>query len=352
MINVNLDRRSYQIIVKDGALDSLVEHLENNGEKWILISQDSIMRYHGNKLYDHLLNQGFNISKISIQDGETSKSLEVYTEIISKMLKDNFDRSSIILSLGGGVVGDIAGFISATYLRGIKYYQIPTTLLAMVDSSIGGKTGLNFSNTKNIIGSIYQPAGVIVDPQLLRTLPKEEVISGLGEIIKYGAIRDRDFLLKLSEWFDNLDSFPFMEAIKHCCRIKASIVSKDEREGDLRRILNFGHTVGHALESYIGYDLIKHGEAVSYGMKCSSWISKEMGLLEYNDYTIINDIISKLPLPKIKDLNIEKIIEYIASDKKYDKGVLNFVLLKGLGNAIISKDVSRELIYESIKVLE
>lgn len=352
MISVNLGNRSYPIIVKNGVINSLSSYLNNSGEKWILISQDSIMQYYGNKLYDHLLGHGFKITKVSIKDGESSKDLAIYTDIISTMLEKNFDRSSVVLSLGGGVVGDIAGFVSATYMRGIRYHQIPTTLLAMVDSSIGGKTGLNFSKTKNIIGSIYQPSSVIIDPEILMTLPRDEVISGLGEIIKYGAIRDSNFLLQLSEWFEDLNKFPFTQAIENCSRIKAEIVSEDETEGGLRRILNFGHTVGHALESQIGYNVIKHGEAVSYGMKCASWISKEKGLLTEREYQIINETIGRLPLPELKNLNIEKVMEFIAFDKKYDRGTLNFVLLEGLGNAIVSKDVSHEMIIESIKTLQ
>ena len=249
------------------------------------------------------------------------------------------------------VVGDISGFVASSFMRGINYYQVPTTLLAMVDSSIGGKTGLNFSRKKNIIGSIYQPVSVIVDPDLLDTLPFDEKVSGLGEIIKYGAINDRSFVNKLHEWVKDIESFPYIEAIERCCQIKAEIVTKDEKETDLRRVLNFGHTIGHALESYFGFQNLRHGEAVSFGMKCSTWISFKKGFIDKDEYNLLIETINQLPLPKLSKVNPDEIMHYINFDKKNENGKLNFVLLDGLGKAKVSQDVSSLEILESLKVL-
>ena len=353
-IPMSLGNRSYSIIIEDGLINSLAMLLKkkNTNQQWIIISQQSIMKHYGNDLYNQLNDNGFNVKKIMIDEGESSKDIKIYMQIVSKLLESNCDRSSIILALGGGVVGDIAGFVASTYLRGIKYYQIPTTLLAMVDSSIGGKTGLNYLRTKNIIGTIYQPDAVLIDPQLLSTLPVDETISGIGEIIKYGAIKDSIFLKNLNEWIDDLNNFPYSIAIERCCEIKADVVSADEKEKDLRRILNFGHTIGHALESHIGYDNIRHGEAISYGMKCASWISKEKSLINNDEYNFMIELINKLPLPKLDKLNYDQIIQFINFDKKYQNGKLSFILLNGLGNTEIATDISKELIRKSLKVLK
>ena len=353
-IPMSLGNRSYSIIIEDGLINSLAMLLKkkNTNQQWIIISQQSIMKHYGNDLYNQLNDNGFNVKKIMIDEGESSKDIKIYMQIVSKLLESNCDRSSIILALGGGVVGDIAGFVASTYLRGIKYYQIPTTLLAMVDSSIGGKTGLNYLRTKNIIGTIYQPDAVLIDPQLLSTLPVDETISGIGEIIKYGAIKDSIFLKNLNEWIDDLNNFPYSIAIERCCEIKADVVSADEKEKDLRRILNFGHTIGHALESHIGYDNIRHGEAISYGMKCASWISKEKSLINNDEYNFMIELINKLPLPKLDKLNYDQIIQFINFDKKYQNGKLSFILLNGLGSTEIATDISKELIHKSLKVLQ
>jgi 3-dehydroquinate synthase len=221
----------------------------------------------------------------------------------------------------------------------------------MVDSSIGGKTGINIAEGKNLVGAIYQPKGVLIDPEILDSLPKEEVIAGLGEIIKYGAIWDRTFLNDISTWLENIDSFPFEEAIAKSCEIKAEVVSKDERESDLRRILNFGHTIGHALESHLGYGIIRHGEAVAFGMKCAGFISQKLNLISKDEESILTKTINRLPLPQLRHINGNHLMPFIKTDKKSEKGVLNFVVLDGLGNATTVTHVTEELIQQSLKVL-
>ncbi len=352
-IQVNLGHRSYPIHVKSGLMQQMDSMLSdyNHGQKWVIISQYNLMELFGFDLMNQLKEGGYNIDFITLPVGEAAKSMNEFSRVVSQMVELNCDRSSTILALGGGVVGDVAGFVASSFMRGIEYFQIPTTLLAMVDSAIGGKTGINIAEGKNLVGSIYQPKGVFVDPNILDSLPKEEVIAGLGEVIKYGAIWDQDFLNDTAKWMENLDTFPYEDAIARSCEIKAEVVSKDEHEGDLRRILNFGHTIGHALESHLGYGKIRHGEAVALGMKCAGYISQKLGLLMKKEQSTLVETINRLPLPELRHINGNHLMPYIKTDKKSEKGVLSFVVLDGLGNATTSIDVTADLIQESLKVL-
>ena len=352
-VQVNLGSRSYPIHVKSGLLKQTASILsdQNHGQKWVIISQYNLMELFGFDLMTELNESGFNCDYITLPLGEASKSLNEFSRVISQMIEFGCDRKTTILALGGGVVGDVSGFVASSFMRGIDYYQIPTTLLAMVDSSIGGKTGINIAEGKNLVGAIYQPKGVLIDPVILESLSKEEVMAGLGEVIKYGAIGDKAFLIDISTWLEDIDSFPFEDAIRKSCKIKAEVVSKDEREGDLRRILNFGHTIGHALESHLGYGKIRHGEAVALGMKCAGFISQKLNLLSKEELSTLNQTINRLPLPQLPHINGNHLMPFIKTDKKSEKGVLNFVLLDGLGNALSSTDVTEELIQESLKVL-
>ena len=352
-VQVTLGSRSYPIHVKSGLLKQTASILsdQNHGQKWVIIPQYNLMELFGFDLMTELNESGFNCDYITLPVGEASKSLNEFSRVISQMVEFGCDRKTTILALGGGVVGDVSGFVASSFMRGIDYYQIPTTLLAMVDSAIGGKTGINIAEGKNLVGAIYQPKGVLIDPVILESLSKEEVMAGLGEVIKYGAIWDKAFLIDISTWLEDIDSFPFEDAIRKSCKIKAEVVSKDEREGDLRRILNFGHTIGHALESHLGYGKIRHGEAVALGMKCAGFISQKLNLLSKEELSTLNQTINRLPLPQLPHINGNHLMPFIKTDKKSEKGVLNFVLLDGLGNAISSTDVTEELIQESLKVL-
>ena len=352
-VQVNLESRSYPIHVKSGLLKQIASILsdQNHGQKWVIISQYNLMELFGFDLMTELNESGFNCDYITLPLGEASKCLNEFGRVISQMVEFGCDRKTTILALGGGVVGDVSGFVASSFMRGIDYYQIPTTLLAMVDSAIGGKTGINIAEGKNLVGAIYQPKGVLIDPVILKSLSKEEVMAGLGEVIKYGAIWDKAFLIDISTWLEDIDSFPFEDAIRKSCKIKAEVVSKDEREGDLRRILNFGHTIGHALESHLGYGKIRHGEAVALGMKCAGFISQKLNLLSKEELSVLNQTINRLPLPQLPHINGKHLMPFIKTDKKSKNGILNFVLLDGLGNAISSTDVTEELIQESLKVL-
>ena len=350
---VNLKQRSYDINIKPGIIDDLPSILSefNKGQKWIILSQYKLMELFGFKLEKKLLNSGFDCVHITLPIGEAAKSINEYTRAISQMIEFGCDRTTTIISLGGGAVGDVSGFISSTFMRGIEYFQIPTTLLSMVDSSIGGKTGINIPQGKNLVGTFYQPRAVFIDQYLLNSLPNEEIISGIGEIIKYGAILDIDFFNEITEWVQDIKNFPFEKAIATCCKLKADIVSKDEEDNGIRTILNFGHTIGHALELKFGFNSLKHGEAVSMGMLSAGYISYKIGKINKKEFDLLEHTIRSLPLPNLKKLDIEEILSFIKRDKKYEKGKLKFVTLKKIGHAEVTKNIDDKLLRESIKIL-
>jgi len=355
MINipVKLGEKSYGIYIQNELIKSIpiILKKEVNPKNIIIISQDIIIQNYGKELLENFNKNNLTCEIISIVNSENAKSLNEYNKVIKKLFDFKCDRSSIILALGGGVVGDLAGFVASTFMRGIKYYQIPTTLLSMVDSSIGGKTGINTKEGKNLIGSYHQPKAVLIDPYFLNSLPKEEVYSGLGEIVKYGFIKNIEFLEKVDYWLDDIKNFPFIEAITESCKIKAEIVSKDEMESGLRRILNFGHTIGHAIEAHVGYNKIRHGEAIAYGMLCAGWISEKNNFLNLNEFEKLVKIIKKLPLPKIPQMQKDDLLPYILKDKKNEKNKFNFIVLDKLGNAISTDKISINKILESLIIL-
>ena len=352
-VPVKLGPKSYNIFIENQLISLIPTILkkEVSPKNIIIISQDIILKNYGKQLLNNLSNNNLKCEIITISNSENAKSLNEYQKVIKQLFDFKCDRSSIILALGGGVVGDLAGFVASTFMRGIKYYQIPTTLLSMVDSSIGGKTGINTKQGKNLIGSYHQPKAVFIDPYLLKSLPIEEVYSGLGEIVKYGFIYNMQFLEKINNWLDDINNFPFTKAISESCKIKAKIVSEDEMENGLRRILNFGHTIGHALEAHIGYNQIRHGEAISYGMLCAGWISNRNDFLNLDEYEKLVRIIKKLPLPKIPKIHKDDLLPYILKDKKNEKNKLNFIVLNKLGNAITTDKITHNKIVESLKLL-
>ncbi len=351
-IHLPLKTNSYNIYIENNLLYNLKKILRDDPiDKVLIISQFNIMELFGFKLIKYLKILEYKVEYITLPIGEAAKSINEYNRSIEQMIELDCDRSTSIFALGGGVVGDVAGFIASTFMRGISYYQIPTTLLSMVDSSVGGKTGLNTPLGKNLIGSIYQPRGVIIDPTLLSSLPKEEINSGLGELIKYGAIKDLNLLKSLNLWLDDIKNLPYEEAICDCLKIKADIVAQDEKETSIRKILNFGHTIGHALESHFGYNKLKHGEAVSYGMLCSTKISKDLNYISKNDEQFLSDLLKKLPLPNINSPDIETLFPFILNDKKVFDGKIHFILLERLGKAFINTDVTKEMIKKSLRAI-
>ena len=353
-IKVALKDRSYDISIESGLLNKIPKILNvfNRGQKWVLITQEKLMCLYGKGLVQKLTLINFDISTIILPDGESIKSIKEFERICLKMLSIGCDRYSSIITLGGGAVGDLSGFVASTYMRGIEYFQIPTTFLAMIDSSIGGKTAVNANEGKNIIGTIYQPKSVFIDPNFLNSLDKKEVNSGFGEMIKYGAIWDKNLFDQISVWLDNPSSFPFEKAIIDAVKIKSDIVSKDEKEKGLRTILNFGHTIGHAIESYYGYERIKHGEAIALGMKCAGLISNRIRLLSLNAKNKLFNTLEKLNLPNISDINKKEIVKKIKSDKKSKKGQVKFVLLSDIGKTKIVSSVPQNLIEDSLDILK
>ena len=356
-ISVPLKNRSYPIWIENGLINKLSELLRplNQDQKWIIFSQEGIFNHYGETLFNSLKNVGFKVESIIYTDGEEAKSLTYLEKMYPQLIELGCDRSSTFLALGGGVVGDVTGYIAATFMRGVDYIQIPTTLLAMVDSSIGGKTGVNLSGGKNLVGAIWKPKAVVVDPDLLNSLPKREVTSALGEVIKYGASLDRGLFDLISKNLDNLlrlgNPTLLTEVIARCAKLKADIVADDEREGDKRRILNFGHTIGHALETHFGFDILRHGEAIAYGMLTAGKLSVVHSGLKSENYNYLKNTIWRLPLPKLPDFSPEEIFTIMENDKKVISGSLHFILLENIGSAVVQNNISDQSIISVLEAL-
>ena len=284
---------------------------------------------------------------LQVADGEEQKSLEVAGRLYDDLTDSYCERTTPILALGGGVIGDLTGFVAATYLRGVPLIQIPTTLLAQVDSSIGGKVAVNHGRLKNKIGAFYQPRLVISDIDTLRTLATRELSEGLAEVIKYAVIKDKEFFAYLEQNLDCIKSLEerFLEEIVHkSARIKAEVVEKDEKDSGLRNILNYGHTLGHAIESASDFK-VEHGKAVALGMLAAARISTKLGLMDKNELNRLRDIIQRAELPtELPDLEVKKLAQAIKHDKKILRGKLRFILPKALGSVFITDEVSLPLI--------
>ena len=284
-VRVDLGKRSYDILIQPGLLAQVGQQLERlaASSRLFLVSNPVVYSLFGEKLLEQLRGQGFHVTEILLPDGERSKTLDTVERAYADLSSHGADRQSAVMALGGGVTGDIAGFVAATYMRGIPYLQIPTTLLAQVDSSVGGKTGVNHRAGKNMIGAFYQPTLVCIDPETLLTLPKREFRSGLFEVIKYGLIFDAEFFAFLELELENIQRrVPEVleKVVARCCEIKSEITARDEKELDLRRILNLGHTFGHGLEAASEFQGVTHGEAVAYGIMAASHLSQRLGLLD------------------------------------------------------------------------
>ena len=356
-ISVPLQNRSYPIWIEKGLLTKLPELLKpmNQGQKWVIFSQNEIISLYGNSLCKGLKSAGFQVELVVLPDGEKAKSLNELEGIFSQLIGMDCDRSSTFLALGGGVVGDATGFIAASFMRGVDYIQIPTTLLAMVDSSIGGKTGVNLPDGKNLVGAIWQPKAVVIDIELLKSLQEREITSAMGEVLKYGAILDRNLFEVVAENLNDILNLSkpelLTEVIGRCAKLKADVVVEDERESGKRRILNFGHTIGHALETHFGFETLRHGEAVAYGMLAAGKLSNEDGRLEIEDFELLQTTIKKLPLPKLPEFDAENILKIIQRDKKVKDKKINFVLLEAIGKTVIVDSIEKESIIKAMESL-
>ncbi len=344
---------SYEIIIKEGLLKEIPQNIKNFCDfgKVAIITDNIVKNFYGEKLLKSFIKENIKAEIFSFPAGESSKNINTVIRLARKMIQKNFDRKDIILALGGGVVGDVAGFLASIYLRGIPYIQIPTTLLAQVDSSVGGKTGVDLPEGKNLIGTFYQPLKVYIDPLVLKSLPKIEIKNGLAEVIKYGCILKRKlfyFLQKKGSKIYELNPEELNYIIFESCSAKAYIVSKDEKEIGLRRILNFGHTIAHAIETEVNYK-IPHGLAVSVGMAIAAKLSEKLNIAEEEVFTLLKELLITLDMPyKLSQISEkidpEKIISHLQKDKKIWKGKLTMVLLKKIGKAYFFENPPFEII--------
>ena len=341
----------YSVLIGPGAIAALGAEMDKAklGKRRILISSERVWDFHG-PLFRQL---GADRTPILIEDGERYKNLNTVARLFDQLVKVQADRSTVIVAIGGGVIGDMVGFSAATFLRGLPVVHVPTTLLAQVDSAIGGKTGVNHPLGKNLIGSFHAPSLVVADPVVLETLPRREFRAGLYEVIKYGVIKEPALLDRMRESITaifNRDGEAVAPLVSASCRIKAEVVSADEREGGLRRILNFGHTVGHALEAVTKYKQFRHGEAIGYGMLAALAIGVARGITPKSLYEEIEALITQLgPLPPVADISAKEVFAAIGRDKKVVDGTLHFVAAADRGKTVELTDVTEKEIKAALK---
>lgn len=353
-LEVGLGERAYPILVQEGLLANIGEDLRerNIGKRYVIIADDRVAELFGDAVIDSLKRAELDCDLITFPSGEENKNLTTIGQLTSKLAQLGVDRKDCLVALGGGVSGDITGFVAAIYMRGIPFVQIPTTFLAQVDSSVGGKTGVDIPEGKNLVGCFYQPRAVYIDSSVLKSLPPEELLNGLAEVIKYGVIYDADFFYYLNanrEQIQALDLSVMEEVILRCCAIKAEVVAADEREADLRRILNYGHTLGHAVEAASRFT-IAHGVAVAMGMVAVNKIAVAQGMLAAETAEEIMNLISSFGLPTSipPELNRQQMKEFLKTDKKTVAGKPFFVLPIAIGTVIITDDVGDSIIDEAI----
>lgn len=350
-IKVRLGKSSYEIRIGLGILAEVGHQLTESefSDKLVIITNPIANRLYGEALERNLIREGFRVTILPVPDGEDQKSLETAGRLYHELSNCYAERTTPILALGGGVIGDLAGFVAATYLRGVPLVQIPTTLLAQVDSSIGGKVAVNLGLLKNKIGVFYQPKLVISDISTLKTLPPKELANGLAEVIKSAMVWDKEFFAYLEMNLDrikSLDDRELEETVFRSAKIKAEIVAKDERDLGLRNILNYGHTIGHAIESAADFS-IGHGEAVAIGMLAAARISNRLGILEQNELIRLRNLIRRAGLAmETPSLELGRIIQAVRHDKKILGGRIRFILPKAIGEVFITDEVSPSLVEE------
>jgi 3-dehydroquinate synthase len=346
-LSVGLRERAYPIHIGEGVLTNAGELAGfPAGARAVIVTNAIVAAHHLAPLKASLRARDIDADVVFLPDGEVHKNLHTLENLLTRLLESRAERSTTLIALGGGVVGDIAGFAAAVYQRGIPFVQVPTTLLAQVDSSVGGKTGVNHPLGKNMIGAFWQPRAVLIDTRVLGTLPARELSAGLAEVIKYGAIRDCDFFAWLEASMPALlakDASALMHAIYRSCAIKAEIVAADERETGERALLNFGHTFGHAIEAAQGYGEWLHGEAVAAGMVCAARLSEHACGLDPRDTKRLTALIAAAQLPVAPpSITLERWFDLMQRDKKVQAGALRFVLLQRLGHAVVRSEVARE----------
>ena len=354
-LRVELGDNSYPLVVGTGLLNSvgelLIPHIKSN--KVLIVSDAYVKTRYMPIVLKSLKNAGLDVRTIEVPVGEESKSLVQFSRIQDSLVEHQLDRGSMLIALGGGVIGDLAGFAAAVYMRGIPYVQIPTTLQAQVDASVGGKTAINHPKGKNLIGAFHQPRLVVIDVDTLKTLPQRDIRAGLIEVIKMGVIRDEPLFERVEENLEallNLDDTTLIEIISQACVNKAEIVAKDEKESRLRMVLNYGHTFGHALEALTHYNRYRHGEAVSIGMHCAAQLATNLRMFSETDFQRQRALLkrAKLPIAFPTDLTPEALCDAMYLDKKTLGGQLRLILPTRIGEVVIHDDVDDRHILEAI----
>lgn len=353
-VNVELQERRYPIYIGSGLLKDPQVYPLKQGDKVMIVTNPNIAQHYLASVKDTLMGIGCQVAEVFLPDGEQYKTLTSLNLIFTALLQANYGRDCTIIALGGGVIGDVAGYAAASYQRGVRFIQIPTTLLAQVDSSVGGKTAVNHELGKNMIGAFYQPCTVIIDTLTLNSLPKREINAGLAEVIKYGAILDYSFFEWLELHMDDLlslNSEHLQYCIARCCQIKADVVARDETEQGDRALLNLGHTFGHAIEAHLGYGNWLHGEAVAAGMMMAAVLSEQLGDLTTDDVVRLQKLLvrSNLPTYSPDSMIAEDYLPYMMRDKKVLAGKLRLVLLKKPGVAYVATDTDKDLVLSAIK---
>jgi 3-dehydroquinate synthase len=356
-IRISLGLRSYDVLVQTGGLNGLglwVKSFSLNN-RILVVADTNTANLFGQAAIENLQAAGFVAVLAIVPAGESAKSIDQADCLYEQAIQSGLDRNSPILALGGGVVGDLSGFVAATFLRGVPFLQVPTTLLSQVDSSVGGKVAVNHRLGKNLIGAFYQPMGVMIDPQTLNSLPEREFASGMAEVIKYGLIADADFLSTLSmDMVAVRERAPAFLArlIAHCCKMKAAVVERDEQDLGERILLNFGHTAGHAIEAAGDFHTYTHGEGVGLGMLVATRLSEIEGLLPENTTEHVRNLLANYRLPvQAENLNPDELIRRMGTDKKREAGKLRWVLLDSIGRAVTRNGISEESVRESLRAV-
>lgn len=336
-------------------LSQLFVDLDSSNKKICIVSDSNVSKLYLDEIFDIIKNHAKETYTFSFPAGESQKNLDTVYSLYENLIKWKFDRKDILIALGGGVVGDLTGYVAATYLRGISFVQMPTSLLAMVDSSIGGKTGVDFKGYKNMVGAFHQPSAVYINVKTLESLPKEHYYNGMAEIIKHGLIIDFNYLNWLKDHEVGIHSFDnetIIQMIYQSCLIKKDVVENDPKEQGIRALLNFGHTIGHAIERAMDFNLL-HGECVSIGMVAAAYISMKQGYLAQDDLAKIIDMLKdfKLPVNLNNSISLKELFNNISLDKKQESGKLKFILLKEIGQAFIEKKVSNDEIQKAIEYI-
>lgn len=340
-IRVNLTEKSYPIYIEKGLISNIGAEIKKiyKNKKVAIITDKNVDNFYGEKVKENLENNSFSVLKIILEPGEKSKSIENLLKVYDELLNFEITRGDLIVALGGGVIGDLTGFAAATLLRGVPFIQIPASLLAQIDSSIGGKVAVDLPKGKNLVGSFYHPEAVFIDPEMLNTLDERFLYDGMAEVIKYGCIKDKELFNNLLGYKNKEELMDNMDYIIHtCCSIKKEIVERDEKDTGDRMLLNFGHTIGHAIEKYFNYETYTHGEAVALGMYAITKKSEEMNITKEGTSELIKDILKKYNLEyKIQLQDKEKILNTIALDKKSKGNHISLVLIKNIGESYLHK---------------